>query len=131
LLQSFAAALPKATRSWSSLIATITDRGVEPWLANTLDATAGVIAGALNVLGLRRVVITGTPNEMPPRVLAYLVKAISRGALWARFGEVTVESAPRRRVAGLVAAGLDRLIMPMAEAERNQETLLHINATHG
>jgi hypothetical protein len=39
--------------------------------------------------------------------------------LWARFGDVAVEGAPRRRVAGLVAAGLDQLIIPMAESESN------------
>ena len=96
-----------------------------------MDATAGVIAGALNVLGLRRVVITGTLNELSPPVLAYLAKMISKGALWARFGDVKVEGAPRRRIAGLVSAGLDRLILPMAESERSQETLLHARAVHG
>jgi predicted NBD/HSP70 family sugar kinase len=131
LLQSFTAASPKATRSLPALSASIAQRGVEPWLAATLDATAGVIAGALNVLGLRRVVITGTMNELPPAVLAYLEKAISKGALWARFGEIKVDGAPRRRSAGLIAAGLDRLIVPMAESERNQETLMHVRAVHG
>lgn len=131
LLQSFTAAVPKAARSPQALAAAITQRGVEPWLADTLEATAGVIAGALNVLGLRRVVITGSLNELPPAVLAHLTRAISKGALWARFGDVKVESAPRRRIAGLVSAGLDRLIVPMAEAERNQETLLHVSAVHG
>ena len=90
-----------------------------------------MIAGALNVLGLRRVVITGTFHELPPTVLEYLTKAITKGALWARFGEIKVESAPRRRIAGLVAAGLDRLIIPMADSERKQETLLHMSAAHG
>jgi hypothetical protein len=33
--------------------------------------------------------------------------------MWARFGEVMVQAAPRRRTAGLVAAGLDRLVLPM------------------
>ncbi len=131
LLQSFTEANPTATRSWQSLAGSIATNGVEPWLANALDATAGVIAGAMNVLGLRRVVITGAIRELPPQVLDYLSAAISRGALWARFGEIKVESAPRRRVAGLVAAGLDRLIIPMAEAERNQETQLHVSASHG
>jgi predicted NBD/HSP70 family sugar kinase len=131
LLQSFVAASPKSARSLPALFASVERRGVESWFAETLSATAGVIAGALNMLGLRRVVITGTMNELPPSVLAYLAKAISKGALWARFGEIKVEGAPRRRSAGLVAAGLDRLIVPMAESERNQETLLHVSAVHG
>lgn len=131
LLQSFSAAKPKATRSWQSLVASVSDNGVEPWLAHALDAIASVMAGALNILGLRRVIITGTINDLPAPVLSYLSNAISKGALWARFGEIKVEGAPRRRVSGMVAAGLDQLIMPMAESERNHETLLHRTASHG
>lgn len=130
LLQSFIAANPKAGGSWSALEDSIVQRGVRPWLAAILDATAVVLAGALNVLGLRRIVITGTLNEFPPAVLEYLSKAISKGALWARFGEVKVEGAPRRRVAGMIAAGLDRLIMPMAESERESESLPQLSASH-
>jgi predicted NBD/HSP70 family sugar kinase len=131
LLQSFVEAHPTEGSSWKNLAECIAKNGMEPWLARSLDATASVIAGALNVLGLRRVVITGTVNDLPPAVLTYLSAAISKGALWARFGNITVEGAPRRRVTGLVAAGLDHLIVPMAETERNQETLLHISAAHG
>ena len=130
LLQSFASSSTKAPRSWQALIDSIADRGIEPWLGEALDSTAGIIAGALNVLGLRRVIITGSINEMPPVVMSYLSNAISRGALWARFGEIKVEGAPRRRVAGLVAAGLDQLIMPMDEGERSEETLLHVKSAH-
>jgi len=35
-----------------------------------------------------------------------------KGTLWARFGELKIEKAPRRRKSGLVAAGIDRLIVP-------------------
>ncbi|HYG21501.1 MAG TPA: ROK family transcriptional regulator [Verrucomicrobiae bacterium] len=129
LLQSFAAAKPKATRSWQSLTASVAENGVEPWLAPALDATAVVVAGALNVLGLRHVVITGTISEMAAPVVDYLSAAISRGALWARFGDVKVEPASRRRVAGLVAAGLDRLIMPMPEG-RDHMAPVTANTTH-
>ncbi|MCX6903494.1 MAG: hypothetical protein NTW03_08455, partial [Verrucomicrobia bacterium] len=82
-----------------------------------------VIAGALNVLGLRRVVVTGSLTEMPPVVLDYLSKAIIKGSMWARFGEVTVQAAPRRRIAGLVAVGLDRLVLPMTEAKRGPRSV--------
>jgi predicted NBD/HSP70 family sugar kinase len=125
LLQSFAAATGAARPSWSAFSAQVAEVGVAPWLAGTLDATAGAIAGALNVMGLRQVVITGSLNDLPPAVAGHLSAAIQRGALWARFGEVAVEFAPRRRTAGLVAVGLDRLVVPMAEPERDQETLLH------
>jgi hypothetical protein len=35
--------------------------------------------------------------------------------MWGRFGEVVCQSAPHRRAAGLVAVGLDRLILPANE----------------
>lgn len=113
LLQSFASVYPKSPKSWQALSDSVAARGVEPWLAKTLDAMAAVIAGALNVLGLRRAVITGDVIELPPAVFSYLSAAIIKGALWARFGELKVEKAPRRRKAGLVAAGIDRFIFPV------------------
>jgi predicted NBD/HSP70 family sugar kinase len=113
LLESLAAARPKAARSWAALASAILEHGIEPWLAATLDATAVAIAGALNVIGLRHVVITGSLTDLPRSVMDYLTQAIERGAMWARFGRVEVEAAPRRRTAGLVAAGIDRLIVPM------------------
>ena len=131
LLQSFAAATGRPQPGWWALKAHVAEHGVPDWLADSLNATAGVIAGALNVIGLRRVVLTGSLNELPPVVFEHLCAAIRRGALWARFGEVKLEAAPRRRTAGLVAVGLDRLVVPMAEAERNQETRLHVAAQHG
>jgi predicted NBD/HSP70 family sugar kinase len=113
LLRSFAAVHPDSTPTWTALTENIQKNGVESWLASTLDSTAVVIAGALNVLGLEHVTITGSLVELPPAVMAHLSRAVVEGSLWARFGNVTVESAPRRRSAGLVAVGIDRLIMKM------------------
>lgn len=116
ILQSFAAAHPKSPKTWNALSQSIAERGVEPWLAKTLDAMAAGIAGVLNVFGLRRVVVTGALTDLSPAVFTYLTEAINRSALWARFGQLKIEKAPRRRKAGLVAFGIDRLIVP-AEAE--------------
>jgi len=116
LLTSFAAASPKAPHTWEALSNSITEQGIAPWLAKTLDTAAAVIAGALNVLGVRRVVITGALVELPDEVFSALSNAIARGILWARFGQVKIEKAPRRRNAGLVAAGIDRLVVPMGDS---------------
>jgi predicted NBD/HSP70 family sugar kinase len=121
LLQSFAAAHRKAPGTWAALAQAIEQKGVEPWLAAALDAAAVVIAGALNVVGLRHVIVTGSLAELPPAVMDYLSKTIVNGAMWARFGKVEVESAPRRRTAGLVAVGIDRLVLPMTAPGRNNE----------
>ena len=88
-----------------------------PWLAQALDAVATTIAGTMNVMGLRRVVITGSLTELPPAVVEYLSQAIRNGALWARFGKIECESAPRRRMTGLVAVGIDRLVIPICEPD--------------
>lgn len=122
LLQSFAEAHPKSPKTWTALQASVQAKGVEPWLAETLDATSIVIAGALNVIGLRHVIITGSLADLPPAVMEYLTRAVERGAMWARFGKVELESAPRRRTAGLVVVGIDRLVLPMTAAAHAAET---------
>jgi len=112
LLESFGAENSGAENSWPALCESISRHGLQPWLEAALDAAAAVIAGALNVVGLRRVVITGSLAELPPAVMQYLSRAVLNGAMWARFGEVECVSAPRRRTAGLVAVGIDRLVVP-------------------
>lgn len=112
LLASFEEAQNRKGSDWAALVAHVGKHGVEPWLAHTLDHTANVIAGALNVLGIHRVVVTGILAELPGVALGYLGDAVKAGALWARFGEVSFEAAPRRRAAGLVAVGLDKLVFP-------------------
>ncbi len=103
----------RAHRFPGSLAQWIETSGLPPWLRDALAAMGSIIAGALNVLGLRRVVITGHLTDLPPVVIQTLTDAVTRGAMWARFGQVECLAAPRRRQAGLVAAALDRLLFPM------------------
>ncbi len=119
LLESFSEVAPDAENSWGALCEFISKGDIPAWLARALDAAAAAIAGALNVLGLRRVVITGSLTEMPPVVMDYLSHAVRNGAMWARFGEVECVSAPRRRTAGLVAVGIDRLVVPDGHEKRD------------
>jgi predicted NBD/HSP70 family sugar kinase len=129
LLQSFAEQTGRKA-SWKELSGHISRQGVPSWLGRTIQAAATVIAGALNILGVHRVVVTGKLGELPPVVFARLRDEISRGSMWARFGEVTTVMAPRRRAAGLVAVGVDRLVLPNAQtgrgaAARPQAALIH------
>jgi predicted NBD/HSP70 family sugar kinase len=119
LVESFSAACPRKKHDWVSLKDHIAKKGVERWLARDLDAAAVVIAGSLNVLGLRTVVITGALRELAPTVLQHLSRAIKKGAMWARFGDVECVAADRRRTAGLVAVGIDRFIAPERGANLN------------
>jgi len=116
LLQSSAENYGTSQNTWALLARQISEKGLMPWLVETLDAAAAIIAGALNVLGLRRVIITGSLVDLPPAVLRQVAEAVSRGALWGRFGKVHLEGAPRRRIAGLVSVGIDRLVVPMTDA---------------
>jgi predicted NBD/HSP70 family sugar kinase len=111
LLQSFAEHSGRKG-SWKQLAEEIRQHGVPAWLHETIEAAATVIAGALNIMGVHRVVVTGSLADLPPVVFEQLRDAIARGSMWARFGEVTTVLAPRRRAAGLVAVGLDRLVLP-------------------
>jgi predicted NBD/HSP70 family sugar kinase len=119
LLESFAAATGHRKKNWTELRAHVAQHGVEPWLQESLNTAAVAIAGALNVLGLRTVVITGTLVDLPAAVVEYLGRAIRSGSMWAKFGSVECIPAPRRRAAGLVAAGIDRLVVPDSVPEIN------------
>jgi predicted NBD/HSP70 family sugar kinase len=122
LLESFAAAQGVKSPSWKSLVTHLTEHGSAPWLTETLDTTAKVIAGAINVLGINRVVVTGALTELPGFVFERLSTEIQKGAMWARFGKVTCQTAPHRRAAGLVAVGIDRLILPANTHSGNSTT---------
>jgi len=118
LIESFSNITHNKNANWKDLVEHIKEHGLEPWLVDTLNATASVIAEALNVMGIRRVVMTGFISSLPKPVSDYLKEKIADGAMWARFGEVDVEIAPRRRTAGLVAAGIDKLVIPLHIKEK-------------
>ena len=115
LLESFARDQQLKETSWTGLQQHIFKHGLPLWLAESLEAAAVAIAGALNVIGLRRVVITGSLTELPPVVMAHLAQAVQNGSMWAKFGTVECVAAPRRRTAGLVTIGIDRLVVPDSE----------------
>jgi predicted NBD/HSP70 family sugar kinase len=111
LLETFSAATGQR-RSWELLVKRVATHGLEPWLSETLNSAANVLVGALNVLGVHRLVVTGKVTGLPGCAVEHMLAKVRQGALWARFGEVHCATAPRRRAAGLIAAGLDRLVFP-------------------
>ena len=123
LMESFSSSDSKYSHTWSDLRRSIEMEGIPEWLSSTLHATGNVIAGALNVLGLKRVIITGSLAELPHSVFEKLTEFIERGALWARFGKVECSIAPRRRTAGLVAVGIDRLLLPINTSDESHHTI--------
>ncbi len=122
LLQSYDESDGHGAHSWMDLTRHLAEKGIVPWLAEALNAAGVIIAGAINVLGLRRVIITGSLTELNPAVIEYLSGTVIKGAMWGRFGEVVCQAAPRHRTAGLVAVGIDRLITPMTSILQSEKT---------
>lgn len=97
--------------SWPDLIRHLTDKPLPRWLKRSLDSAAVDIAAALNLLGLRQVVLTGAFRELPESCVRHLSDAIGEHAMWARFGELSIRTAPRRRQAGVVSVALDNMLL--------------------
>lgn len=95
---------------WPELLDYLRDRPLPRWLKQSLESTAVDVAAALNLLGLRQVVLTGAFHELPPSCVEYLADAVRQHAMWARFGEISLRTAPRRRQAGMVSLALETLL---------------------
>ncbi|HEV7299274.1 MAG TPA: ROK family transcriptional regulator [Tepidisphaeraceae bacterium] len=96
---------------WQATVDRVTRHGVGSALGESLDAAGLVIAGAINMMGLNRVVLTGSVTELPGTV-ERIASAVRAGAMWERFGEIDVRAVPRHRLAGLAMVAIDRLIAP-------------------
>jgi len=112
LLQSWKEASPKRRTTLAELGSHIQKEGIPDWLEETLDRAGAVIAGALNMMGLRTVIVSGVLNDLPESVHRRFEEAVSSAALWQRFGTISCLFAPRHHTAGMIAVGLDRLVIP-------------------
>lgn len=112
LIESFREHARKPRATWTDFVAHTKANGVEPWLKETIDATGMIIAGAVNLLGLREIVAIGELPSMHPDVMRLMEDSVRRHALCARFAQVNCRAAPKRRVLGLVAAATDRVLLP-------------------
>jgi len=88
-------------------------RELPAWMRSTLDAVAICVGAALNIYGVRRVVLVGRITELPTSATDYLSAGIQRAALWSRFDAVAVILAKKRFARGLLMAGIHRFVMPM------------------
>jgi predicted NBD/HSP70 family sugar kinase len=100
-----------AKYSWTIVEEHVRRHGLEAWLKRSLKAGAASIAGAMNVLGVGRVVITGSLSDLTQEVRAFFADEIRKGAMWAKFGDLAIEFQPRRRTRGLISVGIDRLVV--------------------
>ena len=88
------------------------ERELPPWMRATFDAIATCVSAALNLFGVRRVVMVGRIAELPVPATDYLIGVIQRASMWSRFDAVAVTLAPKRVSRGLVVAGIHRFVMP-------------------
>lgn len=110
LLRTAAAHLP-GVADWTTLTAALAGRPLPAWLLPTFDALAMVLAGALNLLGLRDVVAVGPVADLHPEVVPELGRRLASHALLGRFGRVECKRAPERRQLGLLRAAIDRVLI--------------------
>ena len=118
LLESFAEETGMTGVTWGQLTGHIEQNGLPEWFRKSLEQVATAVAAAANVMGIGRVIITGSMTELPPVVIEHLSAAVINGCLWKRFGQMICHGAPRHRLAGLIAAGIDRIVMPVESWER-------------
>jgi glucokinase len=111
LIQSLREA--KAHGSTFADVVRAAQRELPSWMRRTFDAVATCIGAALNVYGVRRVVLVGRVTELPTPATDYLSAAIQRASLWSRFDAVAIILAPKRFARGLLMAGIHRFVMPM------------------
>jgi predicted NBD/HSP70 family sugar kinase len=99
-----------AAVTWPKLLSLLSDKPLPGWMKKTLDAAAITIASALNVLGLRDIVLTGAFAELPKECIEHLRAGVQADAMWARFGTITCRTARRHRQAGMVSMAIDRTL---------------------
>ncbi len=113
LLQTLSDALGGKKQTWDQLHKALQIAGGTPnWLAPTLLHTAQILGGVMNVLGVNDVVITGLLNEFPKPVLDDLAQKIRQNCMAGQFGNINTIFAPRRRLLGMAAVGVDRVLIP-------------------
>ena len=95
---------------WPDLLEILHKKPLPKWMVKTLETAAVTIASALNVLGVRDVVLTGAFSELPPECIRYLGEKIQADAMWGRFGTITCRTAARHRQAGMVSMAIDRTL---------------------
>lgn len=113
LLTSFAHWAKRPNVAWADLVAALAGQIAAPqWFAQASWSFAITVGGALNLLGLDKVVLTGLFAELPQHSVARVADDIGRASLAARFGRVKVTVAPRRRAEGLLRRAFDQLLIP-------------------
>ncbi len=118
LLRSWAEHHDRRFERWANLAEHLAAHGEldARWVEPTLDAAGSVIGGAMNMIGVKRVVFTGAAHDLPEPLRRRLDDCISAHSLWGRLNQIECLFAPRRRMQGMVATGIDRLVSPLADS---------------
>lgn len=113
LLKTFANQTDTPNPTWNMLLAYLNDaEQIPPWLDDTFQKTAHIIGGVMNVLGVNEIAITGLLKDFPQHCLDKLSSHIQSNCMGAKFGEIKIYFPPRRRLLGMAAVGIDRILIP-------------------
>ncbi len=113
LLQSYADATNTNQPTWKQLTDSLQSSDTTPdWLHCTLVQASQIIGGAMNILGVNDIVITGLLNDWPKHILDDFASCIQNNCMAGQFGKITTTYAPRRRLLGMAAVGVDRVLIP-------------------
>jgi predicted NBD/HSP70 family sugar kinase len=101
----------RGPKTWPELVEQHRQQGtLPPWLIESLDAAATTIAGGLNLLGVRQVLLSGALNDIPSAT-DHLCAGVRRGAMWGRFGEIHCRPVQRRRLVGMISVAIDHVLL--------------------
>lgn len=113
LLKTFANETNQPNPTWDMLVDTLNHSEQTPrWLNDTFEKTSHIIGGVMNVLGVNEITITGLLNTFPQHCLDELANHIQSNCMAAKFGEIKINFPPRRRLLGMAAVGIDRILIP-------------------
>ena len=113
LLDTFAKSTSQKKPTWDQFVKHLEKTDTTPqWLCPTLTYAAQIIGGVMNVLGVNDVVITGLLNDLPQYITDDLSQRIAQNCMAGQFGKINTIFAPRRRLLGMAAVGVDRILIP-------------------
>lgn len=111
LLEMWRKTEPSQAQSADQMYAFIRERGLPFFLLPALDAIASTVAGAVNLLGIRQVVLDGPLPHAHSSVVEYVTERVNTLSLWGKFDRVECVASVGSRQQGMASLALDEVIL--------------------
>lgn len=125
LIESFRRNSGRHGADWDDMARALDGASLPVWLDESLDSLAVVVASALNLLGFFEAVFVGELTTLHVDVMPRLNERLQQHTLLGRFGKVEARWAPMRRQLGLLAAAVERRLLPNPATEPLIRPALH------